>query len=75
MKKMLREVISSTEIGVRSSMNTTSVLGLPLLDYKGVIYWIGMPILVDGCFLTASKDDLLGVTGGFSSPLLVKASA
>jgi hypothetical protein len=71
---MLEGGISSIEIGMRSSMNTTSVLGFPLLECKGMIGLMGMPISVDGYCSTVSIIDLPGVNGGWSSPFFIEAS-
>jgi hypothetical protein len=54
-------------------MNTNSALVFPLLNYKGVIDWTGLPISVDGCSLAMSVDDFPGVESGFSSPFFIKA--
>jgi hypothetical protein len=53
-------------------MNSTSALGFSLLNYKGVIHWIGLPISMDSCFSTMSVVDFPGVDSGFSSPFLTR---
>ena len=47
LKKKSEGVISLAEIEVRSSINMTSELGFPRLDYKGVNDIMGLPISVD----------------------------
>jgi hypothetical protein len=50
---------SSTEIGVRSSLNIVPASGFPLVDCKGVTNGMGLSISMDVCFMVAS------VTGSF----------
>jgi hypothetical protein len=66
--------ISSVEIGVRSPMNTTSAIRIPLLNYRGVTDWIGLPIFVDVYFLAVSVTGLPDVDYGFSSAFSIKVS-
>jgi hypothetical protein len=47
LKNKLEGGNSSTEMGVRSSMNITSAFGFPLVNCNGVMNWMGLPISVD----------------------------
>ena len=67
--------ISSTKIGEKLLMNIASILGFPLVNCNGVTTSMGLPIVVDNCFMTSSVVDFLGEDFGIYSPLFIIVSS
>jgi hypothetical protein len=66
LKRKLLEGNSSTEIGVRSSLNICPASGFPFIDCKGVIDGMGLSIYVDICFMESSATNSFDLDNGVS---------